>query len=468
MNRRAGRPQGGPKGSTNEANALAEFLLTLTREMTVRELAGRYHVGKTLWGEYRTGQKIIPLELLRRLVRDHTPDERTRETRLETAARLHAAALEGAPHAPSITEPAPAPDLAMAPEPAAAPEPAPAAGGRRRLTLIGGGTAIALLALLILLLVWRPANVAGIADGPGTPDAGGATAVLPASTEVFTIAPGGRGIFQWDGENAAGWTKIGDSARQLWAGSAGLFATGMDNRLYLYEGRPGRWHPISEPGADFAIAGSHLYRLAADRQSIHIWNGRGTSWMRIGGSAARLYGGELGLFAIALKDGSIFRYTGRPDQWTFTGSAGATFALTGKHLYGLIPNRTAVTLWLDEQPRVAWIHAAGPAGDLYGGIAGLFSTDPAQERLRVLMALGTDPANQSWQDIGPAGAEVRVGRRDVYVLSKDRSEILCWSRDTGTWRRIGGPAQTLAVRPTPSTSTIPESGTRQPSRSVQP
>ena len=315
VNRRVGRPQGGPKGSTNEANALAEFLLTLTREMTVRELAGRYHVGKTLWGEYRTGQKIIPLELLRRLVRDRTPDERTRETRLETAERLHAAALEGAPHAPSITEPAPAPDLAMAPEPAAATEPAPAAGGRRRLTLIGGGTAIALLALLVLLLVWRPANVASIADGPGTPDAGGATAVLPASTEVFTIAPGGRGIFQWDGENAAGWTKIGDSARQLWAGSAGLFATGMDNKLYLYEGRPGRWHPISEPGADFAVAGSHLYRLAADRQSIHIWNGQGTSWTRIGGSAARLYGGELGLFAIALKDGSIFRYTGRPDQW---------------------------------------------------------------------------------------------------------------------------------------------------------
>jgi hypothetical protein len=444
VNRRAGRPQGGPKGSTNEANALAEFLLTLTREMTVRELAGRYHVGKTLWGEYRTGQKIIPLELLKQLVRDHTPDERTRETRLETAERLHAAALKGAPHAPPITEPAP--DLATAPEPAAATEPPPATGGRRHWTLIGG----AAIALLALLLVWRPANVAGIADGPGTPDAAGATAVPPSSTEVFTIAPGGRGIYQWDGENAAGWTKIGDTARQLWAGSAGLFATGTDNKLYLYEGRPGRWHPISEPGADFAVASPHLYRLAADRQSIHVWTG-GTSWTRIGGSAARLYGGELGLFAIALNDGSIFRYTGRPDQWALTGSAGATFAITGKHLYGLIPNRTAVTLWLDEQPTEPWIHAAGPAGDLYGGIAGLFSTDPAQERLRVLMALGTDPANQSWQDIGPAGAEVRVGRRDVYVLSKDRSEIRCWSRDTGTWRRIGGPAQTLAVRPAPAT-----------------
>ncbi|MGN9844288.1 hypothetical protein ACTMTI_39805 [Nonomuraea sp. H19] len=38
-------------------------------------------------------------------------------------------------------------------------------------------------------------------------------------------------------------------------------------------------------------------------------------------------------------------------------------------------------------------------------------------------------------------------RREVYVLTEDRSQILRWSRDTGTWRRIGGPAQTLTVGP---------------------
>ncbi|GAA3612143.1 hypothetical protein GCM10022419_116390 [Nonomuraea rosea] len=444
VNRRAGRPQGGPRGSTNEANALAEFLLTLTGGVTVRELAGRYHVGKTLWGEYRSGQKIIPLELLRRLVRDHTPDERTREARMETAERLHTAALVGAPPAaPSIAEPPPAP---------ASTEPAPQAGRRRPLTLIGGGAGAVLLALLVLLVVWNPADVGSTADAPGTPGAGGATAVPLSGTGVFAIRPGGRGVFQWDGEDAAGWTKIGDAARQLWSGPAGLFATGMDHRLYRYEGRPGRWLPVSEPGADFAVGGSHVYRLAADRQSIHVWNGQGMSWTRIGGSAARLYGGEPGLFAIALENGSIFRYAGRPDQWAHTGAPGASFALTGKHLYGLTPERIAVNLWLDEQPGQPWIYAGGPAGELYGGLAGLFSTDPAGKRLRVLMALSTAAANQNWQDIGQAGAEVQVGRQEVYVLSKDRSEILCWSRDTGAWRRIGGPTQTLAVRPAPDAS----------------
>ncbi|MBT2232150.1 hypothetical protein [Nonomuraea sp. NEAU-A123] len=109
MNRKVGRPQGGPRGSTQQANALAEFLLTLTAGMTVRELAARYHVGKTLWSEYRSGLKIIPLELLTRLVQDHAPDERTRHGHMETATRLYAAALEAAHREPIPVAPPPLP-----------------------------------------------------------------------------------------------------------------------------------------------------------------------------------------------------------------------------------------------------------------------------------------------------------------------------------------------------------------------
>ncbi|MGN9783203.1 hypothetical protein ACTMTF_17345 [Nonomuraea sp. ZG12] len=87
---------------------------------------------------------------------------------------------------------------------------------------------------------------------------------------------------------------------------------------------------------------------------------------------------------------------------------------------------------------------AGPAGDLYGGAAGLFSTDSSRTRLRILGEPGID-GKQDWRDIGPAGAEVRVGRREVYVLTEDRSEVRRWSLDTGAWLRIGGPARTLAV-----------------------
>ncbi|MFJ8750204.1 hypothetical protein ACIREO_12850 [Streptomyces sp. NPDC102441] len=92
---KAGRPQGGPKGQTEQANALAVFLRNLTKGLTVRELAGRYkNAGsKTLWGEYRSGTRTIPLYLLERLVHDLARDERSRTELLATARRLHAQAV---------------------------------------------------------------------------------------------------------------------------------------------------------------------------------------------------------------------------------------------------------------------------------------------------------------------------------------------------------------------------------------
>ncbi|MFG1943052.1 helix-turn-helix domain-containing protein [Nonomuraea sp. NPDC048826] len=437
MERRAGRPQGRPRGSTAEANALAEFLLGVTGGMTVRELAEAYHVSKTLWGEYRSGQKIIPLELLRRLVHDRTPDERTRRTRLETAGHLHTAALGATPQPP----PQPPPE----PPPAAGPVLPVASGGQpprrpaRRSLLFGGVAGVAgvvVLAVLAALVAWR------LPGAPGDPAGGVVTAPPRSGSGVFSVGPGGRGVFRWDGGDR--WTKIGDAARRLWSGPAGLFATGMDGRLYVYGGRPGVWSPIGDPGADVAVSGSHVYRLAADRQSVHVWDGQGASWTWIGGPATRLHGGARGLFAIAPGTGWIWSYQGVPARWDFAGLEGASFAVAGENLYGLTPDRGAVNRWPGEPGR-PWPHAAGPAGELYGGAAGLFSTDPQGARLRVLPEAGPGGEVPAWQDIGPAGAETRVGGQAVYVLSADRTEILRRLRDTGAWQRIGGPAETLTV-----------------------
>ncbi|MED7924602.1 hypothetical protein SMD20_10185 [Nonomuraea sp. LP-02] len=447
MNRRAGRPQGGPRGSTEQANALAEFLLALTAGSTVRELAARYHVGKTLWGEYRAGLKIIPLELLNRLVRDHTPDEDTHRARLATAAHLHAAAT-------AAQVPAPMPEAAAGAEggrsaPAGVAEaagdlheaavgdppvgvaggPLVAVGARRRrwsrpLLLAAGGTALTLLTALVVLLVRGP----------------------PREDAVFAVGPAGVGVFRWDGTDAAGWTRIGDEAKRLYLGPAGLFATRSDDRLYRYEGEPGRWSLISEPGREFAISGEHVFRLAADGGSVAAWDGEGTAWTTIGGPAARLYGGDPGLFATEPGTGFIYRYTGRPFAWKRIGSAGSSFALTGEDLYGLTPDRTLVNRWQPDdrtEPWPIWAYAAGEAAELWGGRAGLFSTDPSRSRLRVLADADNGVADQTWRDIGPSGAEVAVGRRAVYVLNGNRSRILRWSG--GAWQDIGGPAQTLAA-----------------------
>ncbi|GAA2207358.1 hypothetical protein GCM10009850_028160 [Nonomuraea monospora] len=441
MTGRVGRRQGRARGSTEQANALAEFLLTLTEGTTVRELAARYPVGKTLWGEYRAGEKIIPLDLLVQLVEDRTADERSRRQRMETAARLHSAALDPATPttaAPPVPVSADAPPVSVSSgddsstKDAEAGE-APAKARRRSRPLLFAGSGLVLVAFALLIpLAW---------PGPAsTPDTG---------TTVFATGPGGQGVFQWGGTDTTGWTRIGENATRLWSGPAGLFAAGTGNRLLKYGGRPGLWTAIGDAGQDVAVSGSGVYRLDADRKAVRVWDGHGTSWTQIGGPAARLYGGEPGLFATDPDDGRIFRYLGRPGDWEFVGTAGASFALTSGDLYGLNPERTAVNRWVPDQrpaPVLPWVHAAGPAGTLYGGAAGLYSTDPSGRRLRVL---SPDPASpgtgQGWQDIGAAGAEVGVGRREVYVLTADRSEIVQWSRDTAAWRRIGGPALSLAV-----------------------
>ncbi|MFD9796712.1 RICIN domain-containing protein [Streptomyces sp. NPDC059070] len=90
---RTGRPQGTPKGATRAADALAGFLGDLTAELTVRELAQRYGGGKTMWSDYRSGARIIPLGRLNSVVRDRVRDGRGRQTLLQRAHRLHEAAL---------------------------------------------------------------------------------------------------------------------------------------------------------------------------------------------------------------------------------------------------------------------------------------------------------------------------------------------------------------------------------------
>lgn len=90
---KAGRPQGGPKGQSEQANALAVFLRNLTKDLTVRELADRYAGGKTLWGEYRAGTKTVHLHLLESLVNDTVRDARSRTELLARARRLHAEAV---------------------------------------------------------------------------------------------------------------------------------------------------------------------------------------------------------------------------------------------------------------------------------------------------------------------------------------------------------------------------------------
>ncbi|MFJ3205798.1 hypothetical protein [Streptomyces sp. NPDC086989] len=124
---RPGRLPGPLKGRTAEANALAQFLRDLTSEYTVSRLEERYDLSRSVWSEYRSGQKIIPFARLNQIIEDgFARDPRTRGHRLQEARRLHTAATAAA-SAPSQFPP---PDAAVpARRPAGAVEaPAPSPG----------------------------------------------------------------------------------------------------------------------------------------------------------------------------------------------------------------------------------------------------------------------------------------------------------------------------------------------------
>ncbi|MFD9271533.1 hypothetical protein ACFWB1_35940, partial [Streptomyces goshikiensis] len=122
---RPGRLPGPLKGRTAEANTLAQFLRELTAQDTVSRLEERYRLSRSVWSEYRSGLKIIPLPRLNQIIEDRFPrDARTRGAKLQEARRLHAAAMAATPAPPAPT-PVPAPG-SHAPGPDQAPAPAAA------------------------------------------------------------------------------------------------------------------------------------------------------------------------------------------------------------------------------------------------------------------------------------------------------------------------------------------------------
>ncbi|MEU0807211.1 RICIN domain-containing protein [Streptomyces sp. NPDC005970] len=88
---RSGRPFEGLRGESEHINALAGMLCRLTEGLTLRELAERYPQGggKTLWGQYRSGERPVPAHVLHEVINRQVPDARTRQQRHEEAKRLY-------------------------------------------------------------------------------------------------------------------------------------------------------------------------------------------------------------------------------------------------------------------------------------------------------------------------------------------------------------------------------------------
>ncbi|GLX40714.1 hypothetical protein Sros01_67870 [Streptomyces roseochromogenus] len=84
----AERRRGPLQGETPQAEEFAKWLSDVTRALTLRKLQERFPYGRTQWGQFRSGEKLIPLWLLEDVVRALVPEPRRREHLLEKGRRL--------------------------------------------------------------------------------------------------------------------------------------------------------------------------------------------------------------------------------------------------------------------------------------------------------------------------------------------------------------------------------------------
>ncbi|WP_030242114.1 DNA/RNA non-specific endonuclease [Streptomyces lavendulae] len=198
-------------------------------------------------------------------------------------------------------------------------------------------------------------------------DIAGPELSVTAKGDLYALAPDHGSVWKHEGDNH--WTKIGGPAESVHAGRLGVFARHPDTgAIYRYDGEIGRWSQIGDASADLEVTGDHLYRLSSDRSAVFEWSGQGTDWTKIGGPADQLYAvggpadqlyaGGAGLFATRPDTGHLYQYNGTPDHWTEIGTPGAAFAVSGEHLYGLSPDRSAV---FERTSGDNWQYRGGPS-----------------------------------------------------------------------------------------------------------
>ncbi|MFG3547564.1 hypothetical protein [Streptomyces sp. NPDC047725] len=492
---RAGRPQGDPRGATAEANALAGFLRELTEGVGVRELAQRYEgVGKTLWGEYRSGARIIPLNRLNAVVKDRYRDARGRQVMLARARELHEAALRaeapGGPAGVRAGPPAEGPrtggEGAVAKGPAqerdAFPAGVPSAGQAEEnrpdgLGPYGSSSPAAAGASDTARAAQGPPDAsarkgfararrtrvtasahAPAADGPPSAEPGSPYAT-PSSRHparvtvaaaallalVATATAGGMYIAgtQNDAADRRGGPEMSlnpPSTSAVPGGGLGLPPTAspgepgggsLSPRPTTRQPSATASSPGRAPAAVSEVPGT-AYAISPDRTEVLRWT-HTRGWTRVGGIADHVYAGAAGVFATNPHTGDIYAYHAASGSWQWIGSPGARFVVQGRSLYALTPSKHAVMRWTGTGGE--WEAVGGPADELYAGGAGLYATGPDGGDLFRYAG-----PHAGWRRAGGPGAEFAVGDGYVAALAPDRGEI--WMADAeGRGRhRVGGPA----------------------------
>ncbi|MFI6125481.1 hypothetical protein ACIBCU_38230 [Streptomyces sp. NPDC051064] len=79
-------------GETPEAEELAKWVSKVTKALTLRDLEDRFEYGRTQWGQFRKGSKVVPGWMVDALVRELVKNPQNREMQLRLGHRLQKAA----------------------------------------------------------------------------------------------------------------------------------------------------------------------------------------------------------------------------------------------------------------------------------------------------------------------------------------------------------------------------------------
>ncbi|MEV6734071.1 hypothetical protein [Streptomyces sp. NPDC051364] len=490
---RAGRLQGEPKGETAQANALAVFLRGVTEGRTVRELAKSYGAGKTSWSDYRSGVKIIPLDLLKRVISGRVRDERGRAELWTRARELHGAACaaeEGGARASDGRETAPETWETLQ-------------RARRQADAELAQSEEALRTLLGLTARLQKELDDAMARAEGGPAVsaepepqqeerrGDATpadraAHLP-GTELVLWVPRPPALYGLEGAVARIGAEVEDRRRQIGRLRDEVrhlrepFRAQVSGGLVLRESRvpAGREHrklpalPLRSRILRGARDPRRLRRvllltavaLALSVPATSLEQVRQRTAPSVAEPVATLPLGPLESSAgspppagspapgsappqSAPSEGTTTSpptsssspgvpSPGAPDAApTAPGGTADVPAATGSGVYAIAEDGSAVLQWSGNGTE--WVRIGGPAAELYAGPAGVFATDPVSGDLR-----GYSGVPGRWRTVSGRAAGFAVSGPDLYRLAQDRGAVHRWDRAHATWIRVGGPAARL-------------------------
>lgn len=226
-----------------------------------------------------------------------------------------------------------------------------------------------------------------------------------ANGKLYGLSPTKDGIWEYSGIPDK-WTKIGGPATTIYGGKF-LCATNPETGdLYLYKNNS--WTKIGGPGTEFVWAEGKLYgsspisSVLLPTYGVWEYSGIGDKWNKIGGPAAKLYGGKY-LCSISPATGDIYMY--KNNNWTKIGGPGSEFVWANDKLYGSSPKNLPPTMstgiWEYSGTIDQWSKIGGPAASIYGGKY-LCATNPESGDVNLYN-------NGNWIKIGGPGQKFILG-----------------------------------------------------------